>query len=630
MKVNHIKIKNFKGVGGLQSIDLRKITLLFGPNSAGKSTIIQALQYMREILERGNLDPDRLLSGGTADLGGFTALVHKHDLDKSVYVELGVDVNAASASDFLGLNSGEYRDNLEFTNLRIKYLSGGSEDFSEDTIVKTVNIGLEISWSRQERRPYVSKVISIMNGMTVAEIISSAQPGRAKIANINYEHPLLQSVYQPGISESQSLTVENFEQDELIIETSPLEEEITDLSRLLNLKINEEKSRRDYRLSEHKLITEQRYSNVERANAKLTKFKAEDVVETYEAEAVAIETRLGALPSLSETINIDLREINANEIKDIEDSIPNSLKIPGTGYTRYSIEQETSRRKGIRILLDELLMGPARIALKCLSNAIYLGPLREVPNREYKPQLSPDTARWSSGLAAWDILTAQNDDQLLAKVNRWMSSEDGLATGFEVSYSESKRVLKNSALHRLFDRGVDEDSIDDLIELYKDLPVERQLGLVDQQYGLYVSPKDVGIGISQILPIVVACTIKPTGLVAIEQPELHIHPAIQVNLGDLFIEASSESEDSTIFERTLLVETHSEHLMLRLLRRIRENYDDELPPRTMGMVPEELSVVYVEPSSSGTNFRKLRITDDGDFLDEWPKGFFEERGEELF
>lgn len=77
-------------------------------------------------------------------------------------------------------------------------------------------------------------------------------------------------------------------------------------------------------------------------------------------------------------------------------------------------------------------------------------------------------------------------------------------------------------------------------------------------------------------------------------------------------------------------ETHSEHIILRLLRRIREKTDNELPPGVIGLEPEEVSVVYVETGESGVNFRSLRIDKQGEFLDRWPKGFFEERAEELF
>jgi len=82
--------------------------------------------------------------------------------------------------------------------------------------------------------------------------------------------------------------------------------------------------------------------------------------------------------------------------------------------------------------------------------------------------------------------------------------------------------------------------------------------------------------------------------------------------------------------KSLLIETHSEHIMLRLLRRIREKSEGEQPPGVRGLILGDLSVVYVEGSNDGVRFVLLRVAEDGDFLDRWPKGFVEERAEELF
>lgn len=70
--------------------------------------------------------------------------------------------------------------------------------------------------------------------------------------------------------------------------------------------------------------------------------------------------------------------------------------------------------------------------------------------------------------------------------------------------------------------------------------------------------------------------------------------------------------------------------MLRLLRRIRETTGGELPPGVVGLSVDDLSVIYVESADAGVRFRPLRVDGDGEFIDRWPKGFFEERAEELF
>ena len=70
--------------------------------------------------------------------------------------------------------------------------------------------------------------------------------------------------------------------------------------------------------------------------------------------------------------------------------------------------------------------------------------------------------------------------------------------------------------------------------------------------------------------------------------------------------------------------------MLRLLRRIRETTEDELPPGVIGLSADDLSVIHVESGLEGVRFKALRVSNDGDFLDRWPRGFFEERAEELF
>jgi predicted ATPase len=182
----------------------------------------------------------------------------------------------------------------------------------------------------------------------------------------------------------------------------------------------------------------------------------------------------------------------------------------------------------------------------------------------------------------------------------------------------------------MFERGLNEDDLGELQELYVSLQVRTEIALRDFQKGILVAAGDVGIGISQMVPVVVAALRQREGILAIEQPELHIHPAIQVGIGDLFIKAIRADPDRLFAGKLLLIETHSEHIMLRLLRRIRERTENELPPGVDGLSVEDLSVIYVEGSDRGVRFSPLKVDEDGEFRDQWPQGFFEERAGELF
>ena len=151
--------------------------------------------------------------------------------------------------------------------------------------------------------------------------------------------------------------------------------------------------------------------------------------------------------------------------------------------------------------------------------------------------------------------------------------------------------------------------------------------LRDENKDIEVGIQDVGTGIGQVIPVIIGSLLRfkeESLLFSVEQPELHIHPALQVGLGDLFIDGIRLSE-----ERRMLIETHSEHLLLRLLRRVHETSSTRVETKYK-LTPNDLSVVYVQPTPTGSKFTSVTVTDDGDFDEPWPEGFFEERDSELF
>ncbi len=153
----------------------------------------------------------------------------------------------------------------------------------------------------------------------------------------------------------------------------------------------------------------------------------------------------------------------------------------------------------------------------------------------------------------------------------------------------------------------------------------HDLVLIDKRTGTPVSHRDVGIGVSQVLPVLVSAYASNGLWVAIEQPEIHLHPALQAELGDVFLHSALGGQGNAF-----LIETHSEHLILRVLRRVRETTDGELPNGLPRVRPEDISVLYVQPGREGAEVIHIPVTPDGEFERPWPEGFFAERAKELF
>jgi len=117
----------------------------------------------------------------------------------------------------------------------------------------------------------------------------------------------------------------------------------------------------------------------------------------------------------------------------------------------------------------------------------------------------------------------------------------------------------------------------------------------------------MGSGLSQIVPVIVQTIITPkNGCVIIEQPEIHLHPAAQATLGDLFVRYAKNNKQ-------IIVETHSEHLLLRVRRRVAEGK----------ISPDLVSIFFVDKSKNETRIRKLNLQKNGHFKS-WPANFFEE------
>lgn len=138
------------------------------------------------------------------------------------------------------------------------------------------------------------------------------------------------------------------------------------------------------------------------------------------------------------------------------------------------------------------------------------------------------------------------------------------------------------------------------------------------QNALDLDITDVGFGISQILPIIVQGFLSFGGsLTMVEQPEIHLHPRMQAELADLFIDIVRRKrggKKSVDNQKYLLIETHSEYLLKRLMRRINEK----------AIASDQVAVYFIEPpmqDGDSASIVEKEISKEGFF--EWPKDFYE-------
>ena len=547
--IKSLHLGNFKAFAKTQAIPVKPITLIFGANSAGKSSIIHSLALLHEALNTGELDIFRTRLGGSSiDLGGFRQYIHRRQANRRMDLRLT-------------LNTAKFQGRLK------ELLDPAME------ITTAVTVGMPLDDQDQPLTGSSPHVISYeleSDGNTLLRM-SRRPAGHFALDLLPYNHPVLQKIIT-ALLEGFTTTGKISEEDIAGLE-SPIADIIADLRASMGAFFPKG----------------------------LTDFRREDEGEARQLSLIPVskgyrqEDLAKALHFfLPRTLDELIRELNA------------------------LIESEVNRMQ-------------------------YLGPLRSYPPRHIAFAENEDLNWFAGGGYAWDVV--RRDTGVRKQVNTWLGDKEKLSTPYELSI---KHLLTIDDLDADYDEiisALEENFTTDNEEAYggdlfgylyvdvmkkikkreENLSNIQELILIDRRTDTQVSHRDVGIGVSQVLPVLVSAYASRNKIIAIEQPEIHLHPALQAELGDLFIHSALGGNGNT-----LLLETHSEHLILRILRRIRETAEGELPEGLTPVTPDQVSVLYVEPGREGSEVLHIPVNQDGEFERPWPRGFFAERARELF
>jgi len=548
--LNEIYIGGFKAFDKTQKIPLKPITLIYGPNSSGKSTILHNFLLMNHAMTTGNFNVHHTRKGGNSvDLGGFSQYRHRS--------------GNSSGSFFWG---GSKKVRYYPVDILLS-----EECYCDVSINIEVNNVIKVLHDKEKKGNDVSAPSIIRYRITVNKI------------------PFIDFRMKEGVLQ------------------------ITDINTDNNLVFNDyffTSFLKDYPLD----MTEKELKVF------LNDFKMEFIPDHevgYKSRGIYSKERETLLPI----------KVNYYDIKEGEDLQDHEY------YQFYSREQLSEFPQVM--LLNEFkrkffsninfwLSNIEESFFSDINSLSYLGPLRVYPERVFSNYSLEDPENDSSlGNDEWKILL--KDDDVRNKVNSILSDT------FNLPYYFNRKVLVDSDKlleiinHKdLMEELVNDGSADGIISMLGDRSSDdfiERLHLIHRESSVKLTTRDVGLGVSQLLPIIVSSVISEKKLIAIEQPELHLHPALQSDLSDMFIESAGENGNQ------IIIETHSEHLLLRFMRRIRESANDD---QEGGLSPKDVGILYVKQDGSNSVVLPLELDEEGHLLDPWPGGFFEEGYKERF
>jgi hypothetical protein len=735
---NKIGFSNFKSFGGkVQTFSQKPITLIYGPNSIGKSSTLHFLLYMEYLKETGKVDLEvSHFAGDPIDLGGFKNFIHKKDDKRRVNFQLTLQDDSDIEKYFTPLytkvknfeKEGAFNHEISPEHLieRIKLFrkKGNSSPFVYPHEIRAYKLekalrylGIRNSDSKETiQLDFVNFIIRNEDDLPNSESEQKAIFERCLTSEIPLEKLVRRNDNKPldGLDKLIFFIIENgdiifsffrwSEIEGLIKKAGDSERRILELRKDDALKYLEKKANviwKSYKLlssinaikrikinfefginrtqpsyllryfidnellysyksdtdnfeenEDNKLLKEiiEFETQGSQSNIDNKKIGTSDFLDSRDSNQVmfqflqtALNEILKALPkniflfnqlshsficSLHEHViramkNSDMMkksqylgpirflpargnkyEINSNSMKEI-------LSVP-----RFKIPQKLleffMKHPSIRKILNQKFF---RAILRIISLFYYFRTIKylifsdkivvESINVFRKNRNKINSYNSMNSEQFWGNFANSPDKQ--KKVNDWLSDDTKLKTPYRIQIRQTEKLKRLRKLFRLKSS------------------FKNELVFIDKRTDTEVTPRDMGLGISQVLPILISTLTFENHKIFIEQPELHLHPAVQCEIADEFIKSKNTQNNEFI------IESHSEHLLLRMMKRMRQTAegtitkDDEL-----ALTPEDVCLLYVDHNGEMTYLNELELDEDGSLLDPWPHGFFEEGYNERF
>lgn len=557
--ITKIGIKRFKGINSLNSLELKPITVLCGRNSSGKTSILESLLLLKQSSEK-HLSLDRLDQNGKyVRLGTFKDILFKssdetlQSTEKSLVFSFTIDRKTRwRIADKRQEKASEKTSNIDLVFQNKKEDNSLFDNIVLEKIIlrNTENKAIdEISLTKldQNQTLLTWNLKSRINSSIIKDI-----------GEIRYDEVNISSFFaNTNISETEDtiiLTRVSVPHVDSSQYSSVLNEEFQPLLDLRN--------HLNYIQKDGDSIKDSIDRNLLIKVKELFEIQKEDVIKS-------VKGNYRNLISLNDEILKDKdknADILTEQIKDLLKYIERILNEEIIGF-RLNISEE------LRNLISEL------------KKFHFIGPLREEPSLRY---ICEDQKL--------EIGIRGENAPLI-----YESEKEGEIQEFSIYEDHDFKIIKNKKMNEILNIWSD---------YFKFGEISRKKES-DSMFSLFINNhklKHVGFGISQVLPILLeGIRMDKHDTLILEQPEIHLHPDLQMRLADLFIGMG-------LSKRNSIIETHSEHIVNRIVRRIVEDSEDK--------IGKLIGIYFVKMDKDGLILEEINIGKEG--IKNWPKDFFDE------
>ena len=588
--IRKVMLHNFKSVVDRQEVEFGSLTLLMGENSSGKSSILQVLRLLQQSLlsESGSVEADSRfpLNGRHIRVGkieqirnarkdkdnvSFGVEIKNDKWDFNLDIEInGTMKNAPSFTYIKKLKMMCSQDNQSLWNLEVDLKEGchaGTIDdieYCEGSLSRYLgrDIFEDVIEDRSIGFQHKRKAVAFGGTYFLSESSKSEVSG----------------LVLDGASVPQQVTVQ-MEANQVYADT------------LLHLIMSKHVFVRDEDRTEDQPRISDKDGLVGYAVDRISK-----LLDKYEFDKIPVFHLRKELPELEKELFDNIKKKRVGIIEEISEEIS---KIEKIGKKQMHIAKEFTHPR------------PYYFARQ-FNKVKYLGPLREAPRLLMPTSTSLNDVGEKGEYTAAVLLYQGKLQRYFPVPSPSFSESDNYSVSDE--YSDERKVSLEEATEQWCSKLGLAEKIKTTDE------ADWGLGMKASPPGtdILLPLTSVGVGVSQLLPVVVCCLLaEPGEVLLLEQPELHLHPALQQRLADFLICMSHSG-------RQLIVETHSEYILSRLRRRIAEESEEADDDKVMNLV----KVIFAKRrDQSGTEYTSLDFTTYGN-LKEWPEGFFDQATED--